>query len=157
MASKVLLKKSSVAGKVPIGSDLSYGELALNYNDAALYYKRPDDSIDTLVTRTSIYNKVTANISTTIQTAVDSWDITKYRAAKYIVTVAQGNSYQVSEMLVIHDGSTTHNTEYGVIYTTGSMVASLSTDVNGGTVRLLVTMVNNSAATINIKRTLTEV
>jgi hypothetical protein len=157
MASKVLLKKSSVAGKVPIGSDLSYGELALNYKDGTLYYKDDLDNIDALVAKTLIYNKVTSSLTTTSLTAIDSWDITEYRACKYIVTINQGSNHQVSEMLVIHDGSTTFNTEYGMIYTSGTPIAALSTDVNGGTVRLLVTMVNNSAATINIKRTLTEV
>lgn len=156
MASKVLLKKSSVTGKVPIGSDLSYGELAINYNDAALYYKRPDDSIDVLVSPTLIYNKVTSSLTTVSLTAVDTWNATKYRSAKYIIQITQGTNYQVSEMLVIHNGSTTINTEYAILYTNG-VLGTLSTDMSGGDVRLLVSMINNNAATINIKRTLTEV
>jgi len=157
MANKVLLKKSSVAGKVPIGSDLSYGELALNYKDGILYYKDDSDNIDILVAKTLIFNKVTSSVSTTTQTSIDSWDITKYRASKYIITVTQGSAYQVSEMLVIHNGSTTFNTEYAAVYTSGSMIASLATDVNGGNVRLLLTLISSGAATINVKRTLTEV
>ena len=39
MANKLLLKKSSVAAKVPLSTDLEYGELALNYTDGKLYYK----------------------------------------------------------------------------------------------------------------------
>ena len=39
MASKIVLKKSSVAAKVPLTTDLDYGELALNYQDGILYYK----------------------------------------------------------------------------------------------------------------------
>ena len=46
MANKVLLKKSSVAAKVPVVGDLDYGELALNYQDGKLYYKKADNSID---------------------------------------------------------------------------------------------------------------
>lgn len=42
MANKVLLKKSSTAAKVPLTSDLDYGELALNYNDGKLHYKKSD-------------------------------------------------------------------------------------------------------------------
>jgi len=156
MASKVLLKKSSVAGKVPIGSDLSYGELALNYNDATLYYKRPDDSVDVLVAPTLIYNKVTSSLTTVSLTAIDTWNATKYRSAKYIIQITQGSNYQVSELLVVHNGSTTFNTEYAILYTNG-MLGTLSTDMSGGDVRLLVSMVNNNAATINIKRTLAEV
>lgn len=40
MANKVLLKKSSIANKVPLTTDLDYGELALNYTDGLLYYKK---------------------------------------------------------------------------------------------------------------------
>lgn len=39
MANKIILKKSSVAAKVPLDTDLDYGELALNYTDGALWYK----------------------------------------------------------------------------------------------------------------------
>lgn len=39
MTSKIILKKSSVAAKVPVAGDLEFGELALNYTDGKLYYK----------------------------------------------------------------------------------------------------------------------
>jgi hypothetical protein len=42
MASKIILKKSSVANKVPIVSDLDFGELAINYLDSKLYFKKAD-------------------------------------------------------------------------------------------------------------------
>lgn len=45
MATRVLLKKSSVSGKVPVPVDLSYGELALNYADGKLYYKDSTNAI----------------------------------------------------------------------------------------------------------------
>jgi hypothetical protein len=49
MANKVLLKKSSVAAKVPLPSDLSYGELAVNYADAKLYFKDTVNAIQYFV------------------------------------------------------------------------------------------------------------
>ena len=39
MATDIILKKSSVAGRAPSAADLEYGELALNYRDGRLYYK----------------------------------------------------------------------------------------------------------------------
>jgi hypothetical protein len=48
MNNKILLKKSSVLGKIPQTLDLSYGELALNYSDGKLYYKRSDDQVKVL-------------------------------------------------------------------------------------------------------------
>lgn len=45
MANKVLLKKSSVAAKVPLTSDLEFGELAINYADEKLYFKNSSNQI----------------------------------------------------------------------------------------------------------------
>lgn len=42
---KVLLKRSSISGRVPGSSDLSYGELALNYTDGVIYYKNSSNKI----------------------------------------------------------------------------------------------------------------
>ena len=39
MAATIKLKKSSVPGKIPLPSDLVYGELAVNYADGKLYFK----------------------------------------------------------------------------------------------------------------------
>lgn len=36
---KIIFKKSSVENKVPFESDLSYGEVAINYTDGKLYFK----------------------------------------------------------------------------------------------------------------------
>lgn len=45
MPNKVLLKKSSVTGKVPVAGDLDYGELAINYQDGILYFKTANNTI----------------------------------------------------------------------------------------------------------------
>ena len=43
---KIILKKSSVADKVPLAADIVYGELALNYQDGKLYFKKADNTIE---------------------------------------------------------------------------------------------------------------
>ena len=42
---KVITKKSTVAGKVPLSSDLDIGELAVNTADKKLYTKHSDSSV----------------------------------------------------------------------------------------------------------------
>ena len=49
MTASIILKKSSVAARVPVAGDLQYGELALNYADGALYYKRSDNEIQNII------------------------------------------------------------------------------------------------------------
>lgn len=46
----IALRKSGYTGNTPSTSSLSYGELAINYADGIIYYKKPDDSLG------SIYN-----------------------------------------------------------------------------------------------------
>jgi hypothetical protein len=54
MANKVLLKKSSTAAKVPLTTDLDYGELALNYTDGKLYYKTASNTIKSFTEDSSV-------------------------------------------------------------------------------------------------------
>ncbi len=61
MPNNILIKKSSVAARVPTTADLDYGELALDYADGAVYYKTSGNVIarlnpsetDTLATVTT--------------------------------------------------------------------------------------------------------
>ena len=48
MSNKIRIKKSSVAAKVPLVADLDYGELAINYADGLLYYKKSDATIQSI-------------------------------------------------------------------------------------------------------------
>lgn len=43
--SKIVHKKSAVVGKVPLTTDLDFGELAINYADGFLYYKASNGTI----------------------------------------------------------------------------------------------------------------
>lgn len=87
MANKVLLKKSSVAAKVPLTTDLDYGEVALNYTDGKLYFKNAsnviksftiDDSVVTLTGTQTLTNKtltsptVTGTLSTELLSVTQS-------------------------------------------------------------------------------------
>jgi hypothetical protein len=46
--SLIKLKKSSEPGKLPRPEDLDFGELALNYADGQLYYKKSNGTVDTI-------------------------------------------------------------------------------------------------------------
>ena len=42
---KLILKKSSVANKIPTASDLDHGELAINFADGIIYYKNSSNQV----------------------------------------------------------------------------------------------------------------
>ena len=48
MAQIIKIKNSSVAAKVPATGDLSFGEIALNYADGKIYYKKSDNTIQSI-------------------------------------------------------------------------------------------------------------
>jgi hypothetical protein len=72
-----------------------------------------------------------------LQTA-DTFSATSYRSAEYIIQMTDSTNYQVSKLLVLHDGTTAYVTEYAQLYNT-SFLGTFSADINSGNVRLRVT------------------
>lgn len=68
MATKIIHKKSSVAGRIPDSSDLEYGEIAVNYADGYLYYKSNTNA----VLRFNDSAQSQTNTTTQINNQVDS-------------------------------------------------------------------------------------
>ena len=99
----------------------------------------------------SATSAVQATVATVTQTSIDTWAIASYRSTKYVVQITQGSSYQVSEILVIQNGTVTFNTEFATVMT-GSSLASFDTSITSGNVNLLVTMAAATSATINIQK-----
>lgn len=98
----------------------------------------------------SAHNTVSATVATVSATAVDSWAVATYRSARYIVQITQGSNYQVSEILVLHNGTTTYMTEYAVLESSGSALGTFTSDISGGNARLLVTMASATSATFKV-------
>ena len=99
---------------------------------------------------------ITTNTHTTSavsETVVDSWGTGDYRSAKYIVQMTNNanNTYQTSEVMVLHDGSDTYITEYGAIKSLNTL-GSIDSDIDSGSVRLKVTPINSNT-TIKVIRT----
>jgi hypothetical protein len=90
---------------------------------------------------------------------VDSWDYATYRSAKYQVQVtctastgANLNTYQVSEILVIHNGTTATMTEYGVARTGAAELATFTVDISGANARLLATAPAGDTIKVKVHR-----
>ena len=68
MSNRVLLKKSSVSAKVPLSTDLEYGEVALNYQDGKLYFKTAGNNVEHFDSRTIVAQKKQEYAATASQT-----------------------------------------------------------------------------------------
>ena len=106
------------------------------------------------------YVDVNANItsntktsSTTSEIVVDSFLATSYRTAKYLVQMTDNanTEYQSSEVMLVHNGTTTYTTEYGAIQT-ADVLGAIGSDINSGRVRLKVTP-TYANTTIKVVRT----
>ena len=85
---------------------------------------------------TASSNSIT--IGTTGSDEIDNFPKTSYRTAKYLIQVANSISgpaeFQVSEVLVVHDGTTAYVTEYGKMYTGANpLLTSITVSIVGGT------------------------
>ena len=74
----IKLKKSSVSGRVPSGGDLTYGEIAINYEDGKIYYKDASNVIRSFldsagtVSAIAIHSFDSAEIAAIMQDYIDS-------------------------------------------------------------------------------------
>jgi hypothetical protein len=83
---------------------------------------------------------IDSDLTSTSQAVIDSFLLANYRSAKYIVQMSQPSSsrFQSTEVLLIHDGSVVHMTEYGTVRTDSDM-GSLDAAIDGSLVKLKVT------------------
>lgn len=110
---------------------------------------RTRDTADIIAIKNFDHSSTT---SSTSQVALDEFSVTSFRSAKYQLQVTRGTDYHTSEFLVVHDGTSTFNTEYGTI-TTGNILASFDSDISGGNVRLLITPASTDSTTFKLIRT----
>jgi hypothetical protein len=95
---------------------------------------------------------VTATTSTVSQTSIHTLSASSYRSVEYVIQATQGTNYHATKILAIHDGSLAYPSEYGIIYTNGSL-GDFDVDISGGNMRLLVTPTSSSSTTYKIKFT----
>lgn len=116
MANKVLLKKSSVASKIPLTTDLDYGEVALNYADGKLYFKNSSNAIQAFDANivSSNWVKKTANYTALIGDKIladssgGSFTITLPASpnAGTAVMVADAGNWATNPVTISRNGST---------------------------------------------------
>lgn len=102
-------------------------------------------------------NTSTQTVSVNTITTVDSFDKTAYRTAKYLIQVTQGSKHTSSEVLLVHDGTTSYMSEYAVIELGASRIPlTVSTSISSGNVLLRVTVTDAATtnATVKVARTL---
>ena len=107
---------------------------------------------------TKFTNDYTLSITTnsTSQTTLHSLSALTYRTFEWTIQATQGSNYHTTKILAVHDGSTVSHTEFATLVI-GSPLATYTTDINSGNVRLLVTPSSNSSTAFKTKFTMIKV
>jgi hypothetical protein len=95
-----------------------------------------------------------SSVTSTSQYTCDSMSASDFRSARYTVQVTNttDSTYQITEILLIHDGTTPSMTEYGTIFTGSAREASFDADISTGNVRLLATPASTDSMQFKVVR-----
>lgn len=91
----------------------------------------------------------TITTTSTAQTVLFSFPVATYGSGKVLIQATQGTSRQITELLLVTNGTTVDATEYGTIIT-GTALFSVEVDVSGGNGRVLIT---STSATSTVYKT----
>lgn len=93
-------------------------------------------------------------LATTSQTAIDTFSASAFRSCKYLIqaTNTVSSEYQATEAIIVHNGTTSYMSTYGITYTGSAELATFATDINSGSVRLLATGANANSTQYKVTR-----
>ena len=87
--------------------------------------------------------------TTITETSISSLNASVFRSATYQIQVTEGSNYNMTTINVIHDGSTTYMAEYGTINQPVG-IATFSTDIDSGFLRLLTYPSSSNSTTFKV-------
>jgi len=116
------------------------------------------DAISSL-TNGAIGSATVTTTATTANQVLDTNLVATYRSIKYTVQVTSGTSYQVCEILVIHDGTNASIVEYGNanIGTLTTSLASFDANILSTNIQLLATPAQATSTVFKVIKTLVNI
>jgi len=90
-----------------------------------------------------------ADFELTQTTTIETFSATKYRSTKMTVQITQGTDYQLTELLLLHDGTTPTLFELASIASNDFLV-TFSAVITDGNVVIDVDLVSGSSATAKV-------
>ena len=135
-----------------LGVPSSNGQVLVANTDGARIWTS-DLVVDTVTTGSTIQQSNTANTSSTSATTISQWSATTYDSSKAIISAVSNGERQVTELLITHNSSNAHATEYGVVVT-GSTLFTVDCSLSSGNVVIQVTAESTTATDYVIHETL---
>jgi hypothetical protein len=115
--------------ELALASNIKFGGYEFLYDGNP--NSRVQEKVSTEVISTANYDPV----------IIETFDATSYRSAKYLVQIsalAPNSNYEISEILLVHNGTTAHLTQYGMVTTLGEGLrfGEFDAELASGEVRL---------------------
>jgi hypothetical protein len=137
------------------------GDMDDNDNYTNLYLRGEEviigKGIDGQANRNLTYMKsvYTEHTGSSGQQPIDSFTAATYRGGKYLISMSDttNSRYETAEIYVTHNGTTSYIQSIGVS-TTGTSMGTFSSDISGGSVRILITPQTSDNVKYRFLRTL---
>ena len=92
------------------------------------------------------------SMSTTSATTVATHAVATYRSVNYKVQVTRGTDYHMTEINVIHDGTTAYMTEFGTVFD-NAVLGTFDATISSGNLLLQFTSGSSSSTTVKVMST----
>ena len=101
-------------------------------------------------------DSATATVASLTQTAIASFSATTYGGGKVTIQAYDSvtGARTMCELLIVHNGTTASATEYGIVNTGASSIATYDVDINTGNVRILATGATTNSTQYKVVQTL---
>jgi hypothetical protein len=134
---------------VASGIRVGYGQSDTTTPTSGLLDVSGSISIDGL----SLQDTATVTTTSTTQTALASYAVATYATGKFLIQATSAGNRHISELLVTHNGTVSTATEYAILKTAGNLF-TVTTDISGGNVRILVTSASTTSTVYRTSFTL---
>jgi hypothetical protein len=103
----------------------------------------------------NVVRQISANVTTTsvVQTVLVSFLANNYGSGKFLIQATRGSSRQVTELLVVHDGTNVYATEYAIVRT-GNNLFDIEVDNLMGIIAVTATSTSANSTTYKVMSTL---
>ena len=131
------------------GGVIGYGFTTLNFIGSGNTFATSGNTVDISIAGGGGGggSELDTSVNGTTAVGVGSIAVATHRSASIRVQIDQGANYQIGRYLMIHDGTTVTVVEEAAV-ATGSMLGSLSGDINNSNAELKVTMASSGIATV---------
>jgi hypothetical protein len=111
---------------------------------------------DNVTVASIVADAVSPTSVNTAPVAIDSFGADVYRTAKYVISVTGNASYQATEAMLVHNGTTAQLVTYATVYTGANVLMTFDANIVSNTVTLWGTGVS-SGNTVKLQKTYVKV